>query len=129
METRTRGYTKEFLLNLYRTMLATVLFKLKKKSCHIFIVGVNQENNDVSVIAVGYMVIEAMKADVGWKSFGISGELSAFIAENAFDYLKQPVVRVGLPDTPAPAARTLEEAYYPRSRDLVEAVKSLLRKN
>jgi pyruvate/2-oxoglutarate/acetoin dehydrogenase E1 component len=130
---------------------------------------IRKEGKDVSVIAVGYMVIEAMKAaellkeedidaevidlrsikpfdkellwdsvkktgrviiaDVGWKSFGISGELSAFIVENAFDYLKQPVVRVGLPDTPAPAARTLEEAYYPRSRNLVEAVKSLLRKN
>ncbi|MGB9877559.1 MAG: alpha-ketoacid dehydrogenase subunit beta [bacterium] len=68
-------------------------------------------------------------ADVGWKSFGISAEIASFIYENAFEYLKCPVIRVALPDAPAPAARTLEEAYYPKSAQLVQAIKEAIGKS
>jgi len=65
-------------------------------------------------------------ADGGWKTCGISAEVSALISEKGFHYLKAPVKRVTLPDAPAPASRSLEEAYYPRSDDIVEAVKGLI---
>ena len=68
----------------------------------------------------------AVVADGGWKSFGISAEVSAVIMENAFDYLKAPVLRVALPDSPAPASRKLEDAYYPTSDNIIEAVKKAL---
>ncbi|MBA4424138.1 MAG: alpha-ketoacid dehydrogenase subunit beta, partial [Syntrophus sp. (in: bacteria)] len=66
-------------------------------------------------------------ADVGWKSFGVSSEIAALVAENAFDALKAPVLRVALPDCPAPASRNLEEAYYQTSEDIVRAVRKITR--
>ncbi len=66
-------------------------------------------------------------ADVGWKSFGVSAEIAALVVENAFDALKAPVLRVALPDCPAPASRNLEEAYYPMAEDIVQAVRKITR--
>lgn len=77
-----------------------------------------------SVRKTGRLVV----ADVGWGSFGFSSELSAFVSEAAFGLLKAPVARVALPDLPAPAARTLEEVYYPKVGDIVGAVKRVIQK-
>jgi acetoin:2,6-dichlorophenolindophenol oxidoreductase subunit beta len=65
-------------------------------------------------------------ADVGWKSFGMAAEISSIVFEEAFEHIKEPVVRVALPDVPAPASRTLEEAYYPTAEDIVQAVKKCM---
>jgi acetoin:2,6-dichlorophenolindophenol oxidoreductase subunit beta len=69
----------------------------------------------------------AVIADVGWKSFGVSSEIAALVSEKAFDSLKAPVVRVALPDCPAPASRQLEEAYYPTADDIIKAVKKIIK--
>lgn len=76
-----------------------------------------------SVRKTGRVVV----ADVGWKSFGVSSEIAALVAENAFDALKAPVLRVALPDCPAPASYILEEAYYPTSENIVHAVRNITR--
>lgn len=76
-----------------------------------------------SVKKTGRLVV----ADVGWKSFGFAAELSAFVAEEAFQFLKAPVRRVCLPDCPAPASSVLEEAYYRTSVDVIEAVRNICR--
>jgi pyruvate dehydrogenase E1 component beta subunit len=65
-------------------------------------------------------------ADGGWKTCGISSEIAALAAERSFSDLKAHIVRVALPDIPAPASRTLEEGYYPRAKDIHAAVKKLL---
>jgi pyruvate dehydrogenase E1 component beta subunit len=65
-------------------------------------------------------------ADVGWASFGVSGEIAAMAGEEAFGMLKAPVVRVALPDCPAPASRSLEVVYYPRYRQIVDAVLKIM---
>lgn len=127
---------------------------------------VRREGKDVTVVAISYLVQEAMKAaedlalegisvevidprtvkpldydlihqslqktgrlvvaDGGWKTCGIAAEIAALAAERSFSDLKAPVLRVALPDIPAPASRTLEAAYYPRSKDIQDAVKKLL---
>jgi len=78
------------------------------------------------------LIVESVKktgrlivADVGWKSFGVSAEISAVIFEEAFESLKSPLVRVTLPDAPAPAASSLETVYYPKQKDVYAAVKQL----
>ena len=76
-----------------------------------------------SVRRTGRVVV----ADVGWKSFGVSAEIAALVVENAFDALKAPVLRVALPDCPAPASRNLEEAYYPMAEDIAQAVRKIAR--
>jgi pyruvate dehydrogenase E1 component beta subunit len=76
-----------------------------------------------SVSKTGRLVV----VDGGWKTYGLTAEVSARIAENeAVKSLKSPVFRVSLPDTPAPASLALEKVYYPKSERLVSAVKEVL---
>lgn len=75
-----------------------------------------------SIKMTGRLVV----ADVGWQSFGISAEIAALVTESAFDALKAPVLRVALPDCPAPASRKLEEVYYPKAEDIIQAVRKVL---
>lgn len=76
-----------------------------------------------SVKKTGRLII----ADVGWNTGGVSRVLSSIISERAFSYLKGPIQRVCLPDTPTPAAAVLENAFYPGARDVVRAANKLLR--
>ncbi len=47
---------------------------------------------------------------------GLSSELSAFITENAFEYLDAPVLRSASLDTPVPFASDLEWGFLPKNR-------------
>ena len=129
--------------------------------------AVVRQGEDVSVVAISYLVAEAMKAaeelaqkgisievidprslkpldrdlifesvkktgrlvvaDVGWVTCGAGAELAALVASEAFEYLKAPIVRVALPDCPAPMSAPLEKAYYPGAKQVVAAVEKVLR--
>ena len=80
------------------------------------------------------MIIESVKktgrlliADSTWKTCSVAAEISAIVASKAFKYLKAPIVRITLPNTPAPASCSLEEIYYPRAEDIISAAKKLLK--
>lgn len=47
---------------------------------------------------------------------GIGGEIASWIAENCFEFLDAPVVRVGSLDTPVPFAAELESLFLPVQR-------------
>jgi pyruvate dehydrogenase E1 component beta subunit len=51
--------------------------------------------------------------DTGWSMGGVCAEIGCLVAERAFDALRAPVQRIGLPDVPTPAGKTLENYYYP----------------
>jgi pyruvate dehydrogenase E1 component beta subunit len=129
---------------------------------------VRRPGKDLTLVAVSYMVTEALKAtqelekrgidvelidlrtvkpideelllnsvkktgriviaDGGWKTCGIAAEISALVSENIFEYLKAPIRRVTLPDTPAPASSILEKDYYPTYKDIVNAAKNIMKK-
>jgi 2-oxoisovalerate dehydrogenase E1 component beta subunit len=57
---------------------------------------------------------------------GIGGELAAIIAEDAFEYLDAPIVRVASADAPVPYAPALETAFLPGVERVVERAKSLV---
>jgi pyruvate/2-oxoglutarate/acetoin dehydrogenase E1 component len=75
-----------------------------------------------SVRKTGRLVV----ADGGWESCGIVAEITATVAGKVFEYLKAPIIRVALPNSPAPMSRPLEEAYYPNTRTVVTAVQKVL---
>ena len=75
-----------------------------------------------SVEKTGRLVI----ADGGWRTCGIGAEISALVSENGFRFLKAPIKRVTLPDSPAPSSPVLEQAYYKTSHDVIHAVKEVL---
>jgi 2-oxoisovalerate dehydrogenase E1 component beta subunit len=57
---------------------------------------------------------------------GIGGELAAIIAEEAFEYLDAPIVRVASLDTPVPYSPPLEAAFLPSVDRVVGAAKQLV---
>jgi acetoin:2,6-dichlorophenolindophenol oxidoreductase subunit beta len=67
-----------------------------------------------------------LAADTGWLTCGVGAEIAALAAGEGYAYLKAPVVRISLPDVPAPMSKPLEAAYYPDSGDIVLAVEKLL---
>ena len=56
---------------------------------------------------------------------GPGGEVSALIAERAFEYLDAPVVRVAPPDTPVPYSPPLEEYFLPNAAKVGSAIRAL----
>ncbi len=64
--------------------------------------------------------------DEDYKSFGMSGELIAIIAEEALDYLDAPPKRLAVPDVPIPYSRPLEQAVLPSVETIAQAVRELV---
>jgi 2-oxoisovalerate dehydrogenase E1 component beta subunit len=60
------------------------------------------------------------------RSCGVGAEVAALIAEEAFEDLDGPVVRVTAPDTPIPFSPPLERAILPQLDDVKEACRELL---
>jgi len=56
---------------------------------------------------------------------GIGGEIAAIIAEEAFEWLDAPVVRVASIDTPVPYSPPLEDYYLPQTKDVLNAARKL----
>jgi 2-oxoisovalerate dehydrogenase E1 component beta subunit len=59
------------------------------------------------------------------KTGGIGAEIAALLAEECFDHLDGPVLRIAPPDTPVPFSTPLEEYFLPKTSDIVSAVKKL----
>jgi len=76
-----------------------------------------------SVQKTGRVVV----ADTGWKTGGVTAEISALIVEKGFSFLKEPVLRVACPDVPTPAGYTLEEAFYAGVTEIVMAAHRLVK--
>jgi pyruvate/2-oxoglutarate/acetoin dehydrogenase E1 component len=56
---------------------------------------------------------------------GVGAEVSAMIADRAFEHLDAPVQRLAPPNTPVPFSPTLEDAYLPQVADIEAAVDRL----
>ena len=73
-----------------------------------------------TVAKTGHVVVLQEAPRVG----GYGGEISAFIAEHAVEYLEGPIVRVTGWDTPFPYA--LEKAYMPNVDRVIRAIKKTI---
>lgn len=65
--------------------------------------------------------------DIGWQTCGLSAEICSIIAESSFHSVKAPIKRLALPDSPAPASRSLEKAYYLSTEQIISAVHEILK--
>jgi 2-oxoisovalerate dehydrogenase E1 component beta subunit len=59
------------------------------------------------------------------KTGGPGGEIAALIAEEAFESLDAPVVRLAPPDTPVPYSPPLEDFFLPNAERVGKAVRAL----
>lgn len=57
------------------------------------------------------------------KTGGFGGEIAAVVAEEAFDYLKAPIKRIGAPHTPVPASRILKRYFIPDEGEIRDTVR------
>ncbi len=65
--------------------------------------------------------------DEGWKSGSISAEIAARLAEDLFFELDAPIRRICSREVPIPYAAHMEEAALPRTADIVDAARGLVR--
>jgi len=56
---------------------------------------------------------------------GIAGDLAAIIAEEAFEYLDGPIMRITAPDTPVPYSPPLEDFFLPKTSDVIRVARQL----
>jgi pyruvate dehydrogenase E1 component beta subunit len=63
------------------------------------------------------------------KTAGFGAEVVAQVQEQAFDYLDAPIQRVANPDVIVPVNRNLERLAIPGPENIIDAVKTLLRRN
>lgn len=57
---------------------------------------------------------------------GVGAEVAAIVAEQAFDALKAPVMRLTGPDAPAPSSHVLEQAFIPQPDAIARAARQLV---
>jgi len=62
-------------------------------------------------------------AHEAWKIGGIGAEVAAMIAEEAFEDLLAPIVRVGAPHVPIPSAQSLRDLVIPSADTIADAVR------
>jgi acetoin:2,6-dichlorophenolindophenol oxidoreductase subunit beta len=72
-----------------------------------------------SVEKTGRLVV----ADPANKTCGAAAEISALVAEQAFDCLKSPILRVTTPDTHIPFSPAIEKQLYPNATTIAEAAR------
>jgi 2-oxoisovalerate dehydrogenase E1 component beta subunit len=59
------------------------------------------------------------------KTGGVGAEVAALLAEECFDSLDGPIMRIAAPDTPVPFSTPLEEFFLPKTADVVAAARTL----
>jgi pyruvate/2-oxoglutarate/acetoin dehydrogenase E1 component len=67
----------------------------------------------------------ALVVDEGYQSFGVTAEIAARLQEKAFDYLDEPIRRLGAADVPVPFAPSLEDLTIPSTDRIVEIVREM----
>jgi pyruvate dehydrogenase E1 component beta subunit len=58
---------------------------------------------------------------------GFAADIAALVAEEAFDALQAPILKVTPPHTPVPYAPNLEDAYLPDAARIMDAVRRVVR--
>lgn len=75
-----------------------------------------------SVARTGRLVI----VDPAHTTCGAAAEISAIVAEKAFDCLKAPIMRVTTPDTQIPFSPAIEKQLYPDAAKTIDAVRKVM---
>ena len=60
------------------------------------------------------------------QAFGVGAEIAAWAAEEAFDELDAPIMRIGAPFMPVPFARSLERAYMVDETRIAQTLRKLV---
>jgi len=74
-----------------------------------------------SVAKTGRLVV----VEPAHRTCGAAGEISAIVAEEIFDALKAPIIRITAPDMQIPFSPALEKQMYPQKAQIIDAVRKV----
>lgn len=74
-----------------------------------------------SVMKTGRLVV----VDAAPRTCGVAAEVTALVAENAFEHLKAAIIRLTAPDIPVPFSPDLERLMYPTADKIAAAARKL----
>jgi pyruvate/2-oxoglutarate/acetoin dehydrogenase E1 component len=79
-------------------------------------------------------IIESVKkthrlliVDEDYLSYGMTGEIAAVVAEEAFEYLDAPIKRLAVPNVPIPFSRPLEQYVIPSTERIIQVIRSIVK--
>jgi pyruvate/2-oxoglutarate/acetoin dehydrogenase E1 component len=75
-----------------------------------------------SVAKTGRLIV----VDNAHRTCNAAAEIAATVAEDAFDLLRKPIIRLSTPDVHVPFSPALEKELYPNKEQIIAAVKRLL---
>ncbi len=61
-----------------------------------------------------------------WLTCSVASEVAAIVSEKAFDYLDEPIRRLGAKDAPNPFSSIMENYILPQTDDIVRTVREML---
>ena len=64
--------------------------------------------------------------DESYPRCSIASDISALVAEKAFDALKGPIIKVTAQHSPVPYAPNLEDTYLPSKEKIIDAVQKVV---
>lgn len=101
---------------------------LEKEGIHIEVVDLRvlRPLDDAAIMSSVAKTHRALIVDEGWRSGGISAEISARITEQAFYELDKPVQRLCSAEVPLPYARHMEQAALPQVESIVSVIRNLV---
>jgi pyruvate dehydrogenase E1 component beta subunit len=88
----------------------------------ISLVPLDRETIVASIRKTGRLLV----VDSSWVTCGMSAEIAALAAEEAFDKLKRPVKRLGMAPVPCPVSKPLENLFYPDPKTIAAAAFALM---
>ncbi|HEB31638.1 MAG TPA: alpha-ketoacid dehydrogenase subunit beta [Spirochaetes bacterium] len=86
------------------------------------LVPLDKETIYRSIEKTGRLVV----ADESILSCGIASEISSLVAQEMFDYLDAPIMKVGSPNCHCAFSPPLEDAYIPGKKEIKEAIAKIL---
>jgi pyruvate/2-oxoglutarate/acetoin dehydrogenase E1 component len=113
-------------IGLWKTLTAAETLSAEGIEVEVIDLRTLRPMDDDTCIASIAKTHRALIVDEGWRSGGISAEISARIMERAFFELDTPVERLCGAEVPMPYAKHLEEAALPQPATIVATVKKML---
>ncbi len=107
---------------LHKALAAAEALEANKVSAEVVDLRSLRPLDDATILESIVRTHRAVVVDEGWRSGGISAELAARIAEQAFYDLEAPIERVCSAEVPIPYAKHLEDAALPQPATIEAAV-------
>ena len=112
--------------SLYKALAAADTLATEGISVEVVDLRTLRPLDDATIMASVAKTRRALIVDEGWRSGGISAEISARIIEQVFFELDAPVERICSAEVPMPYARHMEQAALPQAETIVSIAKRMV---